>query len=96
MNSSEDIQSGIFLDIMLRPKKKYSHGGRHSIKSSICDTLIRKFGSIQADGARAGQEKTDFDMDWDTFKQLNWKQIMGIILVRDKGCERMLYLLETY
>jgi hypothetical protein len=27
-------------------------------------------------------------MDWSTFKELNWKQIMGILMVKDKNCVR--------
>jgi hypothetical protein len=33
-------------------------------------------------------------MDWETFKQLNWKQIMGIVLVKDKNCSKIKRLLK--
>lgn len=48
MNSSEDIQSGIYLDIMERnEKKKYSFEGRYSTKSKISDTIHKRFGNGQ-------------------------------------------------
>lgn len=33
-------------------------------------------------------------MDWETFKELNWKQIMGIVLVKDKDCAKTMHLLK--
>lgn len=48
MKSSEDIQSGIYLDIMDRnDKNSYSTEGRYSSKSKISNTLHSKFGSNQ-------------------------------------------------
>lgn len=67
MNSSEDIQEGIYLDIMDRSiKKKYSAEGKHSTKSKICDILISKYGSKHVHNSN--KAKMDFEMDWKTFK----------------------------
>jgi ribosomal protein L20A (L18A) len=69
MKSSEDIQSGIYLDIMDRSmKKNYSTEGRYSMKSKISDTLHSKFGSNHQLRVRNEKNKADFDMDWATFK----------------------------
>ena len=99
MKSSEDIQSGIYLDIMGRRREystegRYSTGGKASGKSKISDTLHRVFGSNQQLRVRNERNKADFEMDWATFKELNWKQIMGIILVKDKDCLRIKGLLR--
>lgn len=93
MKSSEDIQSGIYLDIMSRPKN-YSSEGRYSMKSKISDTLHQKFGSNHQTRLRNERNRADFEMDWETFKELNWKQIMGIVLVKDKDCVKTIHLLK--
>jgi hypothetical protein len=28
-------------------------------------------------------------MDWDVFKELNWKQILGILMVKDENCTKL-------
>lgn len=94
MKSSEDIQSGIYLDIMERAEKKnYATESRYS-RSKISDTLISKFGSNQGQQARNAKNRADFEMDWETFKELNWKQIMGIVLVKDKNGNKIRQLLR--
>ncbi len=46
MKSSEDIQAGIYLDIMQKnEKKKYSTEGKYSSKSTISNTIHSRFGS---------------------------------------------------
>lgn len=64
MNSSEDIQSGIYLDIMDRSDKKYTTEGRYSTKSKISDTIHKRFGKGQAQQVKSGKEKANFEMDW--------------------------------
>jgi hypothetical protein len=94
MKSSEDIQSGIYLDIMEKTEKKnYATESRYS-RSKISDTLISKFGSNQTQQARNAKNRADFEMDWETFRELNWKQIMGIVLVKDKNGEKIRQLLR--
>lgn len=95
MKSSEDIQSGIYLDIMGKSnQKQYTTEGRYSSKSKICNTLHSRFGSGHLQEIKSAKDKADFEMDWHTFKQLNWKQIMGIVLVKDKHCNKLKNLLK--
>lgn len=28
-------------------------------------------------------------MGWDTFKELNWKQMLGVVMVKDKNLETL-------
>ena len=79
MNTSEDVQSGIYLDIM--SKKGIVAKGRYSVKSSICHTLMDRYRNLNS---KRSKENEDFEMSWETFSNLNWKQIIGIILVKDQ------------
>ena len=60
MKSAEDVQSGIYLDIMKKREKKYSHDGRYSLKSKVCDTLMHRFSEIQAQQKQREKDKADF------------------------------------
>lgn len=84
MKSSEDIQEGIYLDVMSKTEKKPIE--RYSLKSKISEVLHTKFGTMQQVRERNQKNRVDFQMDWSTFKELNWKQIMGILMVKDKNC----------
>ena len=45
MKSSEDIQEGIYLDVMSKTEKKPIE--RYSLKSKISEVLHTKFGTMQ-------------------------------------------------
>ena len=64
------------------------------MKSKISDTLHQKFGSNHQMRLRNERNRADFDIEWETFKELNWKQIMGIVLVKDKNCVKTSRLLH--
>ena len=96
MKSSEDIQEGIYLDIMSRAQGSQSLGHRkYSLRSKISDTLHEKYGSVRAEHSRQVKNKTDFMMEWETFRELNWKQIMGIVMVKDRKCLKIKRLLQA-
>jgi hypothetical protein len=66
MKSSEDIQSGIYLDIMDKGEKSnYSTEGRYaSGKSKISETIHNRFGSSHIQQARNSKDKVNFEMEW--------------------------------
>ena len=92
MNSSDDVQAGIYLDIMNRKSGKNIPKPKYSMKSNICHTLMDRYGSLNTHHKR---ESEDFEMSWETFSHLNWKQIMGVILVKDPQVSCLRSLLET-
>lgn len=62
------------------PRKQKSHSLKFSLKSNICNILMDRYGHLKS----KRKQDDDFFMNWDTFKELNWKQIMGIVLVKDR------------
>ena len=64
MKTSEDIQSGIYLDIMSKNEKKNATAGRYSLKSKISDTIHTRFGSSHIQQVKNTKNKTNFEMDW--------------------------------
>ena len=95
MKSSEDIQEGIYLDIMDRSERKVGLGERRYSRSKISETLHAKYGTTQGQQVRNSKGKADFVMEWETFRELNWKQIMGIVMVKDRRCQKIRGLLRT-
>ena len=83
MNSSDDIQQGIFLEIMNKKRRKIP---TYSKKSSICNVLLERYRDFHKIHKKKFKNSSndDFSMNWNTFKNLNWKQIMGIILMQDR------------
>ena len=92
MNSSDDVQAGIYLDIMNRKSGQNIPKPKYSTKSNICHTLMDRYGSLNTHHKR---ENEDFDMSWETFSQLNWKQIMGVVLVKDPQVSSLRHLLQA-
>jgi hypothetical protein len=89
MNTSEDIQSGIYLEIMDRKKKELSNKGKISHRSSISNTLHERYAEKIHKRDNKHFEENDFEMDFETFKDLNWKQMLGIMLVKDPDCQKL-------
>lgn len=57
----------------------------YSVKSKICDVLMDRYSDLRI--VRPKEE--DFVMGLETFMGLNWKQIMGIVLVKDRNGEKL-------
>lgn len=53
-----------------------------SLKSKACDVLMDRYKDLKHSKPKQNQ---DFSMSLETFLGLNWKQIMGIILVKDRN-----------
>lgn len=86
MNSSEDIQQGIYLDLVTKHKPKSSlmapqlkQSGKGSM---IYDILLKSYNE---------RKKKEFDFDfvieWETFKRFNWRQMLGVLLMRQGSYE---------
>jgi phosphotransferase system HPr-like phosphotransfer protein len=75
-------------------KKNYTTERRYGMKSKISETIHARFSSSHMQHVSSAKSKTNFEMDWETFRQLNWKQIMGILMVKDKNCLRIKHLLK--
>ena len=91
MKTSDDVQTGIYLEIMNRKVQEEQPKPRYSTKSTICHTLMDRYRSLNTGHKR---EQEDFWMPWETFKCLNWKQIMGIVLVKDPSASALKTLLS--
>lgn len=64
-----------------------------SLKSKTCDVLMDRYKDLRAKKQVKNDE--DFSMRLDTFLGLNWKQIMGIILVKDRNAIKLKKLLKS-
>lgn len=84
MNASEDVQAGIYLEIMQR--KMQIKAPTYSLKSKACDVLMDRYRDLKGKKSRGNE---DFCMSLGTFMGLNWKQIMGIVLVKDRNATKL-------
>ena len=66
-------------------KKMNIKSASYSVKSKICDVLMDRYSDLRI--VRPKEE--DFVMGLETFMGLNWKQIMGIVLVKDRNGEKL-------
>lgn len=64
-----------------------------SLKSKTCDVLMDRFKDLRLKNKDKLEE--DFSMRLDTFLGLNWKQIMGIVLVKDRKAIKLKKLLKS-
>lgn len=60
-----------------------------SHRSNISNTLHQRYAPKIHKRDNKHFEENDFEMDWDTFKELNWKQMVGIMLVKDPNCQKL-------
>lgn len=89
MNGIEDVQTGIYLQIMNR--KAINREATYSLKSKTCDILMDRYKDLREEKPKASQ---DFSMSYETFQGLNYKQIMGIVLVKDRSAFGLKNLLQ--
>ena len=88
MRTSSDIQSGIYLEIMDKKLNQFSTAGKVSHRSTISNTLHERYKPKIHKRDNKHYEQNDFEMDYNTFKDLNWKQTLGIMLIKDPGCKK--------
>lgn len=86
MNSTSDVQSGIYLEIMNKKTNQYSNAGKISHRSTINNTLLERYASKIHKKGNKHFEENDFEVDWETFRNMNWKQILGVLMMKDKKC----------
>jgi hypothetical protein len=65
-----------------------------SLKSKTCDVLMDRFKDLRVKNKDKLEE--DFCMRLDTFLGLNWKQTMGILLVKDRNAIKLKKLLKSF
>jgi hypothetical protein len=63
----------------------------YSTKSKTCDVLMRRFKNLCNDNQMAGY---DFRMSYEMFQKLNCKQIMGVVLMKDRNAGYLRNILE--
>ena len=74
---------------MPKSLNKLSTAGKISHKSNISNTLHERYEKKISRTNNKHYEEEDFDMGWDTFKELNWKQMLGVVMVKDKNLETL-------
>lgn len=71
-------------------RKPQKRAPTFSLKSKTCDVLMDRYKDLKAKKSR----NDDFCMGLETFMGLNWKQIMGIVLVKDRNASKLKQLLS--
>ena len=72
-------------------RKPQKRAPTFSLKSKACDVLMDRYKDLKA---KKSKHNDDFCMGLETFMGLNWKQIMGIVLVKDRNASKLKQLLS--
>ena len=90
MNSSYNVQGGIFLDLLEMQEKKPK---KNQASNLVYEVLVNSFKEQEKKSKDKNQELL---IEWETFEKFNAKQVLGLILMKEKSLQLLKLLCDSW